>query len=80
MRIKITILFVLVAFCFPSCIASYKTLMGTAKYETSNTVVIKVTKKAKKQKMYLYVSARDQEKFEEITENIVKLFEEWNSK
>ncbi len=68
---------ILLALCFilQGCIFSY----GSIKYETSNTVALDIKVEPEKQTFNLFISARDQEQFKEITNNIVKYLKEWRT-
>jgi len=56
--------------CLQGCILS----TGKLRYETSNTVVLKV----EKQTFKLFISARDKTQFEQIVSNIANILAEWN--
>jgi len=68
---KIIALLVVGSFLFlQGCILS----TGKLRYETSNTVILKV----EKQTFKLSISARDKTQFEQIVSNIANILAEWN--
>lgn len=72
---KKLIVLIMFGILLQGCVASY----GGIKYETSNTMILKVKNKPTKQTLNLFISVRDKEHFEKVTENINKLLLNWKN-